>query len=73
MDVQASFSDRLRETTDRLVMEFGNALPPETIQQVVDEYHKSFTDTRIADFVPLLVHRYSRERLIEVTRQIRVA
>lgn len=58
-------TDRIREVNSRLKSEFGERIPPETIDQMASDSFESMKDATIADFVPLFVERSMRERLRE--------
>ena len=49
--------------TASLVEEFRGTFSPETIERFVHESLADLTAARLADFVPVLAHRFARERL----------
>ena len=48
---------------DSLTEEFSGVFSREAIQRYVDESLESLSGARLAEFVPLFVHRFARERL----------
>jgi hypothetical protein len=60
---EASLSERITETTQRLAAEFGGQIPEETIEDAARKLLASYEDAQILDFVPLFVERYTRETL----------
>lgn len=60
---EASLSERIIETTQRLSVEFGGQIPQETIEDAARKLFASYEDAQILDFVPLFVERYTRETL----------
>lgn len=52
----------------RLVETFADRLPESTIRSVVRDMAGQFAHATVTTFVPLLVERYSRERLLEIVR-----
>jgi protein-tyrosine-phosphatase len=53
----------LRTVSARVLDEFGGIFAPETIQRYLDENRSAFADVRITTFVPVMVERFTRERL----------
>lgn len=56
-------SKRINEAVQRLVEEFRDKVPNETIVRSVEEAIGSYQDARVMDFVPLLVYRSTRDHL----------
>lgn len=59
--------DRADEVA-RLVAEFSGVFGPETIERYVAESIDELAGARVVDFLPVLVHRFSRERLIALAQ-----
>lgn len=53
----------VEDITARLVAEFSQT-PREHVSAIVGEAHKELDGTPIRDFVPILVERQARERLL---------
>lgn len=54
----------LRRQVDDLAAEFEGVFSPETVERFVDESIEQLSDrARFEDFLPVLVHRFARERL----------
>ncbi|MFE3190019.1 three-helix bundle dimerization domain-containing protein [Nocardia sp. NPDC059240] len=53
----------LREVTDRLVEDYGEAHPAERVEAVVGAVRKRFEGHSVRDFVPILVERIARREL----------
>ena len=53
----------LERGVDSLTDEFAGVFSRETIERYVDESLESLSGARLAEFVPLFVHRFARERL----------
>lgn len=58
--------ERLDREVGALVAEFPS-FPRELIERTVAEGLERLGSARLGDFVPLLVHRFSRERLREMS------
>jgi hypothetical protein len=54
----------VRQVTNQLTTAFGAGFAPETIEGVVTESLESFGQTRVRTYLPLLVQRRARQRLI---------
>jgi arsenate reductase (thioredoxin) len=63
-DPRRSIAQRIRLEADALAREFAGTFSRETIDRVVDESARAFADARRTEFVPILVRRFSRERLV---------
>jgi hypothetical protein len=48
--------------------EYQGVVPEESIDRVADEYIQRLADSRVPQFVPLFVGRFTRERLRELVR-----
>ncbi len=55
--------EHIQRSVDLLAQEFEGIFSRETIDAYVEESLDQFSDARFQDFVPLLVERFSRERL----------
>ena len=55
--------EHLARGVDELVAEFGEITSKETVEQAVAASLESLPPPKFPDFVPVLVHRYARERL----------
>jgi arsenate reductase len=55
--------DHLERGVEGLVDEFRGIFPRETIDRYVQESLQDLPAARFTDFIPLLVHRFARERL----------
>jgi hypothetical protein len=54
----------LDKAVEVLVDEIGHHQTPETIQRIMDESVRSLVDqAAVEDFLPVLAHRFTRERL----------
>jgi arsenate reductase len=54
---------RVNRSVDVLAEEFAGIFSHETIQAYVEESLEQFRDARLQDFVPVMVERFSRQRL----------
>ena len=57
------------EVTQRLVASFPT-VPVEVVQHTVHTSHEQFADSRIRDFVPVLVERMARSSLVGHARGV---
>ncbi len=57
----------LADVVATLAEEFRGIHSTSTIQRLVQECGHQFANTRVVDFIPLLVHRLARERLHALT------
>ena len=55
--------DHIQRSVDLLAQEFSGIFSRETIDAYVEESLDRFASARIAEFVPLMVERFSRQRL----------
>ena len=53
----------LRQAADRLAEEFAGVFSPETISRYMTESTELLEDAQISVYVPVLAHRFARERL----------
>jgi hypothetical protein len=58
-----SVEQGLEQAVSDLQAEFGDAFSREAVAQAVADSHDSLGAYRIATYVPLLTHRFARERL----------
>ena len=63
VEVDANTRAHIERGVESLTEEFAGVFSRETIQRYVDESLSSLSGSRLADFVPLFVHRFARERL----------
>jgi arsenate reductase (thioredoxin) len=63
MSVDATTRWHLDRQLDSLAEEFGGIFSRETIERFVAESLAGLSGARFGDFLPVLVHRFSRERL----------
>jgi hypothetical protein len=56
-------SKHIAEAVQRLVLEFQGTIPSETVVRSAEEALFAYRDSRVRDFVPLLVYRSTREYL----------
>jgi arsenate reductase (thioredoxin) len=63
LDVDLITRGRLERGLVSLGAEFAGTFSPETVERYVIESLEALPARRITDFVPLLVHRFARERL----------
>ena len=63
VEIDSVTRGHLERGVDSLADEFGGVFSRETIQRYVDESLDSLSGARLAEFVPLFVHRFARERL----------
>jgi len=57
----------------RLKAEFGEILPPETIEQTLDESFSHWEEARITMYVPVLAERAARDHLMRLSGRKRSA
>ncbi len=55
--------DHIQRSIDVLAGEFAGIFSRETIEAFIDESTDQFADSRVQDFVPLMVERFTRQRL----------
>ena len=60
---QPQVRSRVNEAIDRLTDEFKGTISAETIRDVVTASFESYRESRITDFVPLLVYKSARAQL----------
>jgi hypothetical protein len=58
-----SVEQGLEQAVSDLQAEFGGAVSREAIAQAVADSHDSLGAYRVATYVPLLAHRFARDRL----------
>jgi ubiquinone biosynthesis protein UbiJ len=52
----------------RLVEDFSAQVPPALVKEYVHEAHSELATARITQFIPTLIERHARGRLLELTR-----
>ncbi|MEO8456367.1 MAG: hypothetical protein ABI559_01015 [Chloroflexota bacterium] len=57
-------SDRIRQATERLSTEFAPQIEPQVVEQVANEWLAPYKTAPVVEFLPLLVERFTRERLL---------
>jgi len=57
----------------RLKAEFGESVPPETIEATLAESFSSWEEARITMYVPVLAERAARDRLLRISGRKRSA
>ena len=60
--------DHLRRQVDELSHEFRHVLSRDIVEHAFQQSLDGLRDARFADFVPVLAHRFARERLERVAR-----
>ncbi len=63
MPSQLLLDTRIEDAANALCDEFRGIFAPETIRRCAFETHEVYANSRVLDFVPLLVYRFTRERL----------
>ncbi len=63
LEVDLITREHLERGIDKLGEEFAGTFSPETIERYMVESLETLPAARFKDFVPLLVHRFARERL----------
>lgn len=65
MNAEAELKRLVAKEADRLAAEFSGSFDRATIDRIVDEGLQTFSDRpTVTTFVPMLVRRYARERLL---------
>lgn len=54
---------QVERIADRLTVEYGDAVGPGVVRQLVDEAYSPYRQARVTQFVPVLVARSVRQRL----------
>ena len=57
-------SERIRQATKRLSTEFGEHFTQEDVEQFAEEWLATYKAAPVLEFLPLLVERFTRERLL---------
>lgn len=57
-------SERIRQATERLFAEFGAHFTPQDVEQFAEEWLAAYKKAPVLEFLPLLVERFTRERLL---------
>jgi hypothetical protein len=60
--------DQLRRQVGELSHEFSDVLSRDIVEHAFEQSLDGLSDARFADFVPVLAHRFARERLGRVAR-----
>ena len=61
---ESEMADRLRKAATSLCSEFSGTFAPETVERYLMQSAERLAEgARVLDFLPLLAHRFSRERL----------
>ncbi|HYU61437.1 MAG TPA: hypothetical protein VEK39_11815, partial [Solirubrobacterales bacterium] len=63
VQIDSATREHLERGLDALSEEFRGVFSRETIERYIDMSMGKLSDARFADFVPLFVHRFARERL----------
>lgn len=63
MTMRSEFIARIRREVETLAQEFEGTFGIETIQRCADEAAERFRDAPVQEYVPLLVYKFTRERL----------
>jgi protein-tyrosine-phosphatase len=65
---QPGLQARVIEAANQLAAEFRGTFSPQTVELLTRRTFDSFSSARITEFVPLLVYRDTRERLLSIAR-----
>jgi hypothetical protein len=57
-------SERIRQATQRLSAEFGEHFTPQDVERFAEEWLAAYKTAPVIEFLPLLVERFTRERLL---------
>ena len=63
-DAEEALAERIRVATQRLSTEFQGHFTPQAIEQCALESLEQYRAAPVLEFVPLLVERFARERLM---------
>jgi hypothetical protein len=63
--------DQERQLQEEFSKEFGTKLAPSVVRRVVSESIEAYSEARIRSFVPILVRRHARERLLGLAPSVR--
>ena len=63
-DAEEALASRIREATKRLSTEFQGRFTPQAVEQCTLESLEQYRAAPVLAFVPLLVERFARQRLI---------
>lgn len=61
---EQAMSERVRQATQRLSTEFKAHFKPQDVERLADEWLAAYKTAPVLEFVPLLVERFTRERLL---------
>jgi arsenate reductase len=65
----AATQHHLEEVSDRLALDFAGIFSPETVARCVAESTDQLGEVSVTNYVPLLAHRFARERLTAVAQE----
>lgn len=65
LDVTSETKEKIDKLPERLSEEFADVEPSTVEKEVAEVAQDILLDAKVEDFVPLLAHRYTRERLLE--------
>ena len=65
---QDLLNQRVTELRDQLTAEFAPTLSTDVVARCLQETVDAYRSVRIADFVPLFVHRETRTRLLRLAQ-----
>ncbi|GAC1415236.1 MAG: hypothetical protein NVSMB57_10730 [Actinomycetota bacterium] len=66
MKLTPNVNDRVSDAARRLAEEFSEAVPPETIEAIIEDSVARWADAPVQAYVPVLVERAARQRLREL-------
>ena len=61
--LQPAVADEVEAVERRLAVEFGASVPPEVVHRCVADVARRFEDSRVRQYVPVLVERIARRWL----------
>ncbi len=64
--LDAATRNQIIRSSEQLRIEFGDRLEPEVVEVCLDNELASLRDSRVKNYVPLLAHRFARERLMDM-------
>jgi hypothetical protein len=65
LEVTSETKEKIDKLPERLSEEFADVEPSTVEKEVAEVAQDLLHDAKVEDFVPLLAHRYIRERLLE--------
>ncbi len=69
MPSESALNTRVLEAAARLAAEFKGVFTPQAVELLTQNTFDTFRQARITEFVPLLVYRDTRERLLTIARE----